>query len=1049
MKKAPGHVMILASAGSGKTYALTNRYVSLLAGGASPARIAALTFTRKAAGEFFDEILGKLARASKDAGFAGVLAGQIGWPELTPREFGGMLRSVVDSMHQLNLGTLDGFFARVVRAFSLELGLGGDFEILPEQAVNLERRRALRELFAPAGGVSEKARRDFIEAFKRATFGAEEKNLGGLLDDFVGRNIDVYLSAPEKDRWGTAESVWPGGCPWLDAIGSRASAARELEAGLPWELFTENQEARWREFFARLPEWQPGAVLPKPVTYIVENALDVWPDTGKIMVERKRLALAAGPASALQRLVAALIGQELERRMEMTAGLFAVLKAYDEVYDESVRRTGRLTFSDLQRLLLPDGPDGAPPLSRRPGGDERLFIDWRLDAQIDHWLLDEFQDTAFGQWSVLRNLIDEAVQDPTGSRSFFYVGDTKQAIYTWRGGDSRLFHEIYKHYNGAGSEVIREGRLDRSHRSGPAVISMVNRVFGDAEALGRLFPPAAAARWSHDWRAHDTEKPLLGGTAELLSAEDEQGRFAQTLAILKRADPLARGLETAVLVRTNDTASELADFLRRGGFDAVAESDLRVGSDNPLGAAMIALFRVAAHPGDRGAWGHVGMTPLRAALREQGIAGRGALSLQLLREVHAGGFEKTISRWLKLVDRQLDPGDSFSRERGRRLVEAGRCFDATGSRDLAEFAQFAGDYTVRDSESAGVVRVMTVHKAKGLGFDLVILPDLEGHSLAVRRREELAVHRAANRSVEWVLELPSNDLWRRDPVLAAHVAAAEADACYENLCLLYVAMTRAKRALYLVTEPVGKSKSHNFPRLLLETLGESWSAGDPDWYSGIRPPPVPGEAEGAGTPRADMPMARAPRRPARRPSAVGAGVQVGAAALFALEPVTAARFGAAVHALLSEVEWCEEPEDADRIEAAWRGRGAMPAAVSAAAACLRAPALVRIWARPAGRAEAWRERSFEAVLDGAWVTGVFDRVVVERDGDGRPRAARVFDFKTDRVSTPAGLAAAAETHRGQLELYRRAAAVLTGLSPDLVSAEIVFTHPLRTEAPVF
>ena len=79
-----------------------------------------------------------------------------------------MLRSVVDAMHQLNLGTLDGFFARVVRAFSLELGLGGDFEILPEQAVNLERRRALRQLFAPSSGVPGKARRDFIEAFKRA-----------------------------------------------------------------------------------------------------------------------------------------------------------------------------------------------------------------------------------------------------------------------------------------------------------------------------------------------------------------------------------------------------------------------------------------------------------------------------------------------------------------------------------------------------------------------------------------------------------------------------------------------------------------------------------------------------------------------------------------------------------------------------------------------------------------------------------------------------------------------------------------------------------------
>ena len=74
--KAPGHQMILASAGSGKTYALTNRFVWLLARGARPERIAALTFTRKAAGEFFDEILKKLARAADDPAYAREIAGQ-------------------------------------------------------------------------------------------------------------------------------------------------------------------------------------------------------------------------------------------------------------------------------------------------------------------------------------------------------------------------------------------------------------------------------------------------------------------------------------------------------------------------------------------------------------------------------------------------------------------------------------------------------------------------------------------------------------------------------------------------------------------------------------------------------------------------------------------------------------------------------------------------------------------------------------------------------------------------------------------------------------
>ena len=135
---AIGHVMILASAGSGKTYALTNRFVRLLALGAKPERIVALTFTRKAAGEFFDEILNKLARAARDPVYAAQLAGEIGLSEsssagfqpakegagrleagATSADFLKMLRGVADAMHRLRLGTFDGFFARIARNFPL------------------------------------------------------------------------------------------------------------------------------------------------------------------------------------------------------------------------------------------------------------------------------------------------------------------------------------------------------------------------------------------------------------------------------------------------------------------------------------------------------------------------------------------------------------------------------------------------------------------------------------------------------------------------------------------------------------------------------------------------------------------------------------------------------------------------------------------------------------------------------------------------------------------------------------------------------------------
>ena len=1048
--KAWRHEMILASAGSGKTYALTNRFVRLLAHGAPPERIVALTFTRKAAGEFFDEILKKLARAATSPDAARTLAEEIAAPALGVADFLRLLRLVVAAMPRLNLGTLDGFFARIVQAFPLELGLDGEFQIMDAAAARRERRRVLRRMFS-AASTPDAAQREFIEAFKRATFGVEEKRLARVLDGFLDDHGETFLAAPDATQWGEAGRIWPEGSAWLAAAGGRSAATQALRAALAGTDFNEKQRVRWEDFFATLAEWSPGATLPKPLEYILKNAFEAWPELDEIVIERKKVVLPPAVRAALRAVLAGVAGAELARRLEMTRGIFAVLRGYEESYDGTVRRAGRLTFADVLRLLLPSG--GAPKLVRAggDGGDKeeaRLLIDWRLDAKFDHWLLDEFQDTSFEQWSVLRNLIDEAVQDPEGRRSLFYVGDVKQSIFAWRGGDPRLFREIFEHYNEAMPDAIAEGRLDTSWRSGPAVIAMVNCVFGAAAVLQGMLPARAAAAWVKEWRDHVSAQPGLGGFAELRHAADEPERFAETLRILRAVEPARRGLEVAVLVLKNSTATALADYLRReGGLAAVAESDLCVATDNPLTSALLALLRAAAYPGDTLAREQVRMTPLETLLAGVGLQSRDALTAAVLAEVHDAGFAGTLERWL----RRLAPvvaGDEFSAERGRQLIAAAEKFDESGSRDVAEFLEFAAHHAVRDVDAAGVVRVMTVHKAKGLGFDLVILPDLEGKKLATRR-DGLAVERAGDRSVGWVLDLPAKVFAERDAVLAAHVATAESEAAYENLCLLYVAMTRAKRAMYLIVEPPAvKSTSQNFTRLLRETLGEPWVDGDARWFEQISP--VMGvkietvmsssdAGEGAGASW----RLRVARRPARTPSGLKKSALSGSL-VFALGRNGAADFGTAVHAHFSEVEWI----GAGGIEAfaeRWRNGAMTKDAGEEVLACLRAPQLTARWTRPARRAEVWRERAFEMVLDGAWVTGIFDRVVVEFDQAGRAAQATVIDFKTDRVTDAADVAAAVGRHAGQLNLYRRVVAVLTGLASSEVSCELIFTRLQRAE----
>ena len=1041
---SPRHVMILASAGSGKTYALTNRFVKLLAEGARPERIVALTFTRKAAGEFFDEILNKLARAAGDGEAAAQLARDIGARSLGPVDFGRMLRDVVEAMHRLRLGTLDGFFGRIARAFPFELGLTGEFEVLEEHAGRVERQRVLRTMFTRAPGGLDAAQREFIEAFKRATFGTEEKRLAARLDGFLDDHHETYLSAPSGALWGDPGRIWPEGSEWLSPAETPvADAVASLRASLQGRGLPDKQLARWDAFFAALPEWSAGAPLPGPVDYVVKNALAVWSEvkmgSAEMTVERKKLRLTPGECSDLAVIIRHVIGAEFARHLETTRGIHAVLRGYEEVYHDAVRRAGKLTFGDVQRLLLPE-ESGAMLSLAAEGGAGRLAIDYRLDGQFDHWLLDEFQDTSFGQWSVLRNLIDEAVQDVAGVRSFFCVGDVKQAIFTWRDGDPRLFREILEHYNAAAPGAVAEEHLVRSFRSGPAVIAMVNAVFGNATAIAGLFPGTASATWNSEWRDHESARPGLAGYATWLPAVEEEERFALTVRLLQEINPLERGLECAVLTQSNAQATALAEYLRHeGGIPALAESDLHVATDNPVGAALLALAQAAAHPGDTLAREHLAMTPVGRVLEAEGLTSPERVTMKVLAQIHADGFERTMEFWLRRLEARLLPDDVFSRERGRQFVAAAARFDATGSRDAAEFVAFMERHAVRGAEVSGVVRVMTIHKSKGLGFDVVILPDLEGQRLD-QRREGLAVQRDPDRSVEWVYDLPSKLFYSQDEILSGHVRSAEAEGCYEALCLLYVAMTRAKRAMYVVAKPPGKSESRNYPRLLGSTLGETpWSSGDERWYEHVALTPEPG-ADATELATWEMKdVCRAPRRPARRPSAGKTGIME-VVPMFNLDNggSDAAGFGSAVHALLAEVEW----GNAGDFARLWTARGEPEEVMAEAVGCLEAKACAGIWLRRE-RAEVWRERAFEVVLDEAWVSGVFDRVIVERDGRGRVEKVTVFDFKTDRIESETGLLEGINRHAGQLNLYRRVAAAFTRVPVGDIACELVFTHLRR------
>ena len=1053
------HEMIFASAGSGKTFALTTRFIRLLALGVAPERIVALTFTRKAAGEFFGEILNRLAAACDDVLKARALAEAVERPELTTADFRRLLRGMVGAMHRLSLGTLDGFFARLVRAFPLELGLGGEPGLLDEHAATEELRRVLGRLFAARGGMTPE-QQALVEAFRLATLGREEKSVAEQFDGYVREYLELWRTAPESAKWGIAARIWPRGFPWsvADDIAT-ARAAEELSAWAGQAELSEKHRERLTSFARAALEWSPGKPWSAELAYVAEKALADWRNfeggTAELKFDRKRIALPKTAAESVAVLVRRLVGLELGRRMAETQGIAAVMRTFDAAYDAEVRRAGRLTFADLQQLLSPE---------RAAGGLAGAGLDYRIDARLDHWLFDEFQDTSYGQWRILEGLVDEAVRDPEGRRSLFYVGDVKQAIFTWRGGDPRLFAHVAERYRetAGGGVVARE--LNESWRSGPALIEMVNRVCGDAAVLAELFPEAAA-EWKRHWREHRSARPENPGQAALLLADDEADRRATVLRLLQEIRPTERGLTCAVLVRRNDVGAALADYLRReGGIAAVAESDLKIAADNPVTTALAALLQVAAHPEDGFAWRQVTMSPLAALLGGGcGHAGpeargtRDALIRSVLGAIEEDGFEAWLTTWARRLEPALAANDAFSRLRLRQLVAAGRAYDTLGAGTVDAFLRFLSEYTVREPEGAGVVRVMTVHKSKGLGFDVVILPDLEGRTL-VQRREGPAVRKAADRSVAWVLQHPGATIAENDPVLCEYQTEALAENCYEQLSLLYVALTRAKRAMYVVIERPGETKSRNYPRLLAETLGTeecavrvggmefvgAWSAGAGDWLAGLDTVPAASATVSAGPePEQETQQgsgaAGASRRAgllARRPSGTKPG-RVAAGGLFSGGGEAEKLHGRRVHAMLAAVEWADGSER-ERMAAYLRRQpdaADWEEARREAEACLDAGKLRAVFSRGNAETEVWRERAFEAVVDGAWVSGVPDRVVVSRR-DGTACGAAIYDFKTDRAADAGRMR---ERYAGQMELYREVVAGLLGLPVGRVECWLVAT----------
>jgi ATP-dependent exoDNAse (exonuclease V) beta subunit len=1124
-KRAIGHLAILASAGSGKTTRLTHRYLQLLADKdleANPGRICALTFTRKAAGEIFDRIVECLCKGAAGSAGAAEMASRISRPGLDEREFGRLLGLFLDNLHRAMIGTMDSFVFGVARAFPVELGIPMDFQAADtDKAEGKAMRQAiLADILAARGGGAS----GFLEAFKKATFGAEEKGAEELLNELMSKLHLSYRLCPDKAKWGNAQLIWPGKAGALFRIYGEEELRDRAEIIREWICKNEQEKTVIPQFLESLRTITGaltgyGLATPwdnafKGVIFdqLLANREALRAGSAVFSYRSKNMEITSPVAGALALLLDNLVAVEVKRALEKTAGLHDLLEYYDIAYEKLSRESGRFSFTDIQYLLaLGDISRNAAVVSRKQG-EGRLFIDYRLDARLDHWLLDEFQDTSDLQWAIFRNLVSELVQgDPEGrARSFFYVGDVKQSIYRWRGGNPGLFLEIQRQYNRAGP-VIRPETISETYRCSPPVVEAVNKVFSSLP--DDCLPEETVAAWKTVWKKHETLNKKAPGYVALLQHEPgddpDEARCRLVADLLNEIQPVKRGIGVGILTRDNGACVRLVNVLRREcpGMGFVHEGKSAI-IENELALVILALVRLAAHPGDEFAWQHVLMSPLAEALKKENID-RNNISTRMLADIESRGFHAFIMEWGNRLDK-VCALNAYGRQCLARLEKAAAAFDAAGSRRCNRFLQFVEDYEVQEEPARGSVRIMTIHQAKGLGFDMVVLPQLQHRTKMNMARAERAdkemLYGGKPFEPEWILKSPKMDIAESDPVLGARIRELDARHCFDWLCLLYVAMTRAKNALYLVTSPEPKSdtlRPSSFLKLQLagkadpatEPCDESGGAlaktgesgdlsaiaqrataeakpatetgvminhkacarlyasvsGDEKWYETFPEISAAEKAAAPAAPGAGDFAKRKSRRdilersePSRQES-----FERKASDLFDPETRDVLDFGSAIHELFEKVEWLDPEADAEAIIRDWLPSKPYDQKVhddvlKQFRKCLGSREVRQALARPEGSAEVWREKSFEIIMNGQWISGVFDRVVIVKDGKGRPARAAIMDFKSNRgLNTEVEMRNRAAYYRPQMELYRRALSRILGLAEDLVSTQLLFTVPAR------
>ncbi|GAA8096102.1 RecB-like helicase [Helicobacter pylori] len=505
-----------ASAGSGKTFALSVRFLALLFKGANPSEILTLTFTKKATAEMKERILDYLKILQKENLESGKEKSQNILKELEEKYHldPSLVRNSAQKIYQrflnaeIRISTIDAFFQSILRKFCWFVGLSANFEVNEDTKAY---QTCLNEGFLSA---LNNEQLEELSAFIVQCLSYESYTSDSILKRLRFLKNKLYLFDPNKKEPAFDEEGFLEKLRSLnEQIQSIETASDEAKKAIKCDSFRGflNSSLTWLE---KKSEYQSFKKLKSEIPTLESECEEIENDL-KRYYEAKETAI------------------------------FKKFPKFIQLYDKATSKIQALDFDaikDKVHVLL-NGYEEMPA----------EFFYFRLDSKIAHILIDEFQDTSLNDYKILAPFIDEikaGIGQAKWHRSVFFVGDVKQSIYAFRGSFSSLFESVSKDFY--------HDNLEFNHRSAPLIINYVNTIFKKA------YQNSPTAYLEQKYPKTSQNKHVTEGYVKVsLVADDRELLLNQVLQEAKnlldhRIDPK----DITILCATNKDALEIKNYLQ-------------------------------------------------------------------------------------------------------------------------------------------------------------------------------------------------------------------------------------------------------------------------------------------------------------------------------------------------------------------------------------------------------------------------------------------------------------------------------------------------------